>query len=233
MDLAESYFDGKEEYRDNLWEVQEQYHDYLESVKKTYSWIENLLDSLSKKTGALIDKAEKFISWQKKNSMINRAVKAAGSEITQNQNAYRYYMGKADSVGLGISYIRKIQNGTLSEEELSDEELSEKIERYQEWYDKAQDVQNTIQELYEQQRSLIRQKLDNILTYYDDMDSYLSSITSKMESLISLHDEMGRRSSFTELVEHFCKFFKIYEKLKSPNPLVLLGSHTPFPFFFL
>ena len=203
MDLAESYFDGKEEYRDNLWEVQEQYHDYLESVKKTYSWIENLLDSLSKKTGALIDKAEKFISWQKKNSMINRAVKAAGSEITQNQNAYRYYMGKADSVGLGISYIRKIQNGTLSEEELSDEELSEKIERYQEWYDKAQDVQNTIQDLYEQQRSLIRQKLDNILTYYDDMDSYLSSITSKMESLISLHDEMGRRSSFTELVEHF------------------------------
>ena len=203
MDLAESYFDGKEEYRDNLWEVQEQYHDYLESVKKTYSWIENLLDSLSKKTGALIDKAEKFISWQKKNSMINRAVKAAGSEITQNRNAYRYYMGKADSVGLGISYIRKIQNGTLSEEELSDEELSEKIERYQEWYDKAQDVQNTIQELYEQQRSLIRQKLDNILTYYDDMDSYLSSITSKMESLISLHDEMGRRSSFTELVEHF------------------------------
>ena len=72
MDLAENYFDGKEEYRDNLWEVQEQYHDYLESVKKTYSWIENLLDSLSKKTGALIDKAEKFISWQKKNSMINR-----------------------------------------------------------------------------------------------------------------------------------------------------------------
>ena len=136
-------------------------------------------------------------------------------------------------MGLGISYIRKIQNGTLSEEELSDEELSEKIERYQEWYDKAQDVQNTIQDLYEQQRSLIRQKLDNILTYYDDMDSYLSSITSKMESLISLHDEMGRRSSFTELVEHFCKFFKIYEKLKSPNPLVLLGSHTPFPFFFL
>ena len=203
MELAVKYFDGKEEYRDNLWEVQEQYHDYFESVKKTYSWIENLLDSLSKKTGALIDKAEKFISWQKKNSMINRAVKAAGSEITQNRNAYRYYMGKADSVGLGISYIRKIQNGTLSEEELSDEELSEKIERYQEWYDKAQDVQNTIQDLYEQQRSLIRQKLDNILTYYDDMDSYLSSITSKMESLISLHDEMGRRSSFTELVERF------------------------------
>ncbi len=75
MDLAENYFDGKEEYRDNLWEVQEQYHDYLESVKKTYSWIENLLSSLSKKTGTLIDKAEKFIFWQKKNSMINAPTK--------------------------------------------------------------------------------------------------------------------------------------------------------------
>ena len=76
MDLAENYFDGKEEYRDNLWEVQEQYHDYLESVKKTYRWIENLLDSLSKKTGSLIDKAEKFISRLKKNSMINRKKEA-------------------------------------------------------------------------------------------------------------------------------------------------------------
>ena len=35
------------------------------------------------------------------------------------------------------------------------------------------------------------------------MDSYLSSITSKLKSLISLNDEMGKRSSLTELVEQF------------------------------
>ena len=56
---------------------------------------------------------------------------------------------------------------------------------------------------YEQQRDLIKQKLENVLSYYSDMDSYLSSITSKLESLISLNDEMGKRSSLTELVEQF------------------------------
>ncbi|MCH5257270.1 MAG: hypothetical protein J1D87_08235 [Lachnospiraceae bacterium] len=203
MKLANDYFSGNAEYRDNLWEAQEQYHDYLESIKKTYNWIENLLSSLSKKTHSLIDKAEKFISWQKKNAMINRAIKAGDKEIIQNQNAYQIYMAKANSVGLSNSYKKKIQEGSLSIEDLSNEALSDKIEKYQEWYNKAQDVLDTINDLYDQQRDLIRQKLDNVLNYYSDLDSYLSSVTSKFESLISLNDEMGKRSSLTDLIEQF------------------------------
>ena len=42
-----------------------------------------------------------------------------------------------------------------------------------------------------------------MLDYYSDMDSYLTSITSKIESLISLNEQMGKRSSLTELVEQF------------------------------
>ena len=88
-------------------------------------------------------------------------------------------------------------------EDLSNEALSDKIEKYQEWYNKAQDVLDTINDLYDQQRDLIRQKLDNVLNYYSDLDSYLSSVTSKFESLISLNDEMGKRSSLTDLIEQF------------------------------
>lgn len=205
MKLAEKYFGGKEEYKEDYWSIEEEVHDYLESIKKRYDWIENLLESFSKKTNALIDKAEKFISWQKKNAMINRAVKATDNEISKNQSAYETYMKKANSVGLSNDYIRKIQNGTLKIEEIANEELSEKIEKYQEWYDKAQDVLETINELYDQERDLIRQKLDNVLNYYSDLDSYLSSITSKVESLISLNDSMGKRSSLTELVSQFAE----------------------------
>lgn len=170
---------------------------------KTFDWIGTLLEKISEKTSKLIDKVDKFYNWQKKNAMINRAVKSTDREINQNERAYQAYMKKANSVGLGLNYVRKIQNGALSIEDITNEKLADKIDDYQEWCDKAQSCLDTIEDLYDKQRDLIKQKLDNVLDYYSDMSSYLSSITSKIESVISLNDEMGKRSSLTELVEQF------------------------------
>lgn len=170
---------------------------------KTFDWIGTLLEKISDKTSKLVNKVDKFYNWQKKNAMINRAVKSTNREINQNERAYQAYMKKANATGLSLNYVRKVQNGTLSIEDITNEKLADKIDSYQEWYDKAQSCLDTIEDLYDQQRDLIRQKLDNVLDYYSDMDSYLSSITSKIESIISLNDEMGKRSSLTELVEQF------------------------------
>ncbi len=184
---------------------------------KTFDWIGTLLEKISDKTSKLIDKVDKFYSWQKKNSMINRAVKSTDREISQNELAYQAYMKKANSVGLGLNYVRKIQNGTLSIEDVTDEKLADKIDKYQEWYDKAQACLDTIEDLYDKQRDLIRQKLNNVLDYYNDMDSYLSSITSKIESIISLNDGMGKRTSLTELVEQFAAVSDRLENAKTKN----------------
>ena len=177
--------------------------------QKQFDWIATLLDRISSKVSKLTDKIEKFYNWQKKNLMITRTVKANNEQITHEQNAYQMYMRKAKSVGLPSSYVKKIQDGTLNIETIKyyDEDekakLVEQIEAYEEWYDKAQDCLDTINDLYDTQRDLIKQKLSNVLDYYSDMDSYLTSITSKMESLISLNEQMGKRSSLTELVEQF------------------------------
>lgn len=201
--LVHKYFDGDEEHKDQVWDVEEEYHKYLESIKKTYNWIETFLNALAKKANALIDKADKFISWSKKNAMINRAVKATDKEITGQMNAYAYYAEQARKVKLSNEYINKIQNGTLTMEDMQNEKLSNKIEKYQEWYDKMTECQDAVSTLYDQERDLIKQKLDNVLDYYDSLDSYMSSIVSKMDSFISLMDDMGKRSSLTDLLEQF------------------------------
>ena len=201
--LARNSFEGDEEHQDQIWDAEESYHDYLESIKETYNWIEIFLENLSRKTSALIDKAGKFISWSKKNAMINRAVKATDRQIAGQNSAYVYYAEKARRVGLSNSYINKIQNGTLTMEDMQNESLSGKIEKYQEWYEKMTACADTVSELYDQERDLIRQKLDNVLEHYGDLDSYMSSIVSKMDSFISLTDDMGRRSSLTDLLEQF------------------------------
>lgn len=187
---------------------------------KTFDWIGTLLKKISDSTSKLIDKADKFHSWQKKNSMINRAVKSASREISQNELAYQTYMKKANSVGLGLNYVRKVQDGTLSVEDVTDENTANKIEKYQEWYDKAQACLDTVEDLYDRQRDLIRQKLDNVLEYYSSMDSYLSSITSKIESIISLNDGMGKRTSLTELVEQFAAVSDRLENARAKNNTV-------------
>ncbi|MDE7476332.1 MAG: hypothetical protein K2M91_00015 [Lachnospiraceae bacterium] len=174
-------------------------------TEKTFDWIATLLERISTKVSKLTNKIDKFYNWQKKNLMINRTVTANNDQITHEQNAYQVYMRKAKSVKLSSSYIKKIQNGTLNIETIKDEQLIDKIEKYQEWYEKAQNCLDTIEDLYDTQRDLIKQKLSNVLDYYSDMDSYLSSITSKMESLISLNEQMGKRSSLTELVEQFAQ----------------------------
>lgn len=177
--------------------------------EKTFDWIETLLEKISAKTGKIIDRIEKLYNWQKKNLMINRAVMATNGEIMQNQTAYQSYMKAANAVRLPADYVKRIQEGKLNIETLryTDGDVNSgiinKIEKYTEWYEKAQECLETINSLYDKQRDLIRQKLDNVLNYYSDMDSYLSSITSRMESLISLNGEMGKRSSLTELVEQF------------------------------
>ena len=184
---------------------------------KTFDWIGTLLKKISDSASKLIDKADRFYSWQKKNSMINRAVKSASREISQNELAYQTYMKKANSVGLGLNYVRKVQDGTLSVGDVTDENTANKIEKYQEWYDKAQACLDTVEDLYDRQRDLIRQKLDNVLEYYSSMDSYLSSITSKIESIISLNDGMGKRTSLTELVEQFAAVSDRLENAKTKN----------------
>ena len=201
--LARNSFEGDEEHQDQIWDAEESYHDYLESIKETYNWIEIFLENLSRKTSALIDKAGKFISWSKKNAMINRAVKATDRQIAGQNSAYVYYAEKARRVGLSNSYINKIQNGTLTMEDMQNESLSGKIEKYQEWYEKMTACADTVSELYDQERDLIRQKLDNVLEHYGDLDSYMSSIVSKMDSFISLTDDMGRLNSLSDLLKQF------------------------------
>lgn len=204
LELAEQYY-GKDsdEYR----EAEENLYNFLENID-IKDWIEVKLDKISSKIEKAIDNIEKFYNWQKKNLQINKSVSKINNNIGNYQKAYKYYMAQANSVGLDPEYIKRIQNGDWLLEEMDTPKIQRKIEKYQEWYDKAESVREKIEDLYDQERELIRQKLDNVLDYYSDLDSYLSSITSKIDSLVSLNESMGKKSSLADLVDQFASLNK-------------------------
>ena len=74
-----------------------------------------------------------WFSYWNKNWAINKALKANRDEINANKKAYRYYMTKAGEVELDAEYARLVQKGDYLVETITDQELSDKIDAYQQW----------------------------------------------------------------------------------------------------
>ncbi len=170
---------------------------------KQMDWIERLLNRLSKATEKLKDSAEKFVSWWRKNNALDKAMRANRKEISGNEDAYYYYLKKANGIGLGKKYKKLVQDGSIRIQDVKDEGLADKIEKYQEWYDKAQDCKDTIEDLYDAEREMINQKYDNMLEFYDSLDEKIQSVINKVESLMGLKEARGKQIDINDLLEEF------------------------------
>ncbi len=177
--------------------------DASETFSKSFNWIENLLDKLSDITERWTSAADQFYGWWNKNKAVNQAIRATQAEQSTRSDAYAYYMAKADAVGLPAKYRDLLANGSLSLETVKNEALADKIEQYQEWIEKAKECKTAVSKLYEQERELIRQKLDNILDYYDSLDRYYKSLASKFDSVLDLKEAKGQRQTIGDLMTQF------------------------------
>lgn len=128
---------------------------------KEFDWIENAIASLEKRIKSLqkvIDSS--FSTTETKSQALVEQIDLINQEIELQQKAYEAYMAKAESVGLSDKYKNLIQNGDLNIEDITDEELQKAISKYQDYYDKAQETQDKITDLRE----------DNLQTYVDLYD---------------------------------------------------------------
>lgn len=189
-----------------------------EPSKETFNWIETLLKKLNRTTERLKESADKFVSWWRKNSALDKAIRANQKEVDGNQDAYTYYLKKASKVGLSKKYRKLVQDGSVRIEDISDEELAEKIKKYQEFWDKAQDCKDTIEELYDAEREMIDQKYDNMLEFYDTLDTKIQSVLSKVQSLMGLKEARGKQIDINDLLEKFKTYDEITGELDTNKP---------------
>lgn len=55
------------------------------------------------------------------------------NKINVSQQAYNKYMSQANKVGLSENYAKQVRDGSINIETIKDENLSKKINDYQEW----------------------------------------------------------------------------------------------------
>lgn len=194
-----------------------------EKYEEDFDWIERLLERLTKITEKWQKQASRFFTFWNKNWAVNQQIKSGRDEVDANKRAYTYYMKQAADVGLDVKYRDLVEKGGFSVETIENKELGEKIEKYEEWYDKAQKCKETIQDLYETEQELIKSKLDNIVDYYDTLDSYYSSIVSKIDAQIGVKAAAGQRTTIEDLLRQYAANLDYYNNARDAQLKYQMG----------
>lgn len=117
-------------------------------------------------------------------------------EIGIQQSAYDRYMQEANSVGLSSDLANLVQIGAIDISQY-DEETQELIKSYTEWFEKALDCDEAIQQLHEDLASLYEDNFNNIKDDFDNQLELLEHMTNTYENGIDVLEAQGYLQSIT------------------------------------
>lgn len=162
-----------------------------DKFEEVMDYVEIYLKRSSELTNKLVDAIDAATTLAGKQEANSKVLSQISSEISANQQGYNKYISQANSVGLSESYAKQIRDGSLNIETITDESLKEKIDDYQQWFDKAKDCEEQIVELQKQQRELALERLEYISDYYDKLVEVNSTLQDLNEERITYNDNIG------------------------------------------
>lgn len=165
-----------------------------DEFKETIDLIEIMIDRLERKINELDTIASSaYKKFSKRNTTLADEFSEVTKEIELQQKAYDAYVNKANSIGLDATWANRIRNGELRIQDITDEELKKKIDEFQEWYEKALDCKDAINDLNETLGDLVKQNFDNI---NDEFDYILDQIEHQNTMLENQLDIIENRGNF-------------------------------------
>lgn len=105
-----------------------------DEFEESFDQIEILLDRMDRSLQKLTDSIETYsYDLSKQSSVSDQAMNTIRSNLTTLQQAYNRYIQEANSVGLDESWASKVRDGSINIETITDEDLKDKIDEYQQW----------------------------------------------------------------------------------------------------
>ena len=166
--------------------------DAADEFEETLDWIETAIDRIERAISRLDRTATStYKNWSKRTSALNDQINETRNEIDLQQRAYDRYMQQANSVGLSEGYASKVRNGTIDIETITDEDLNDKISEYKQWYEKAIDCRDAIDELRESESKLYEQRFNNVSTKYEGYLGVIEHEKDMLDEFISQSETAG------------------------------------------
>lgn len=163
-----------------------------DKFEETLDWIEIMIKRIQSAISALDNQiGNVYRRWGYRNADIKRELGLVSDEIGIQQAGYERYMKQANSVGLSGDWARKVREGKIDIETITNEDLSNKIKDYQNWYEKAIECRDAIADLKEKEAELYKNSFDNISSEFDYYTSHVESLKNHIQSLISQEQSKG------------------------------------------
>lgn len=165
--------------------------DTAEKELETIDWIELAIDRIERaieRLKTVATSAYKAITTRLRST--RDEISKVNEEINLQQRAYDRYIQQANSVGLSADLAARVRDGTIDISKY-DEDTVKLIKDYQEWYEKALDCSDAIQELHENLASLYEDNFNNVKTDYEHQLKMLDHLTKSYETGIDELEAKG------------------------------------------
>ncbi|WP_244324776.1 Smc domain-containing protein [Sporofaciens musculi] len=163
-----------------------------EEFKETIDYIEMKIDRIERQIKNLERVAgSAYNTFSKRNTALRNQISSITEEISTQQAGYDRYIQQANSVSLSENYKSQVRNGAIDISTITDETLAENIKEYQQWYEKALDCRDAVEELKESVRDLYTEAFDNVVTLYDGILGQLEHRQNILEGYIDQTEAQG------------------------------------------
>lgn len=175
-------------------------------TEEIFDFIETKINRLTDFYDDLKTKADDtFSSMTARALQYGKAIAKNASLIDVQNQAYNMYIGKANSIGLDEVWASQVRDGNFNIATVADEGLKDKINDYQEWYEKALECKKAISELLTEQKELNQGKIQlDIDVKTNELDE-LESKADKIQSKIDNDKKKKHRWTFRQIINELCK----------------------------
>lgn len=166
------------------------------SSSETIDWIETLLSRIQRtitNLGKTVSATYK--NWSKRNNALAQEMGEINKEISAQVTAYNTYMAKANSISLPDEYKSLVRNGGFSFSEIKDEALKKNIDLYRQWYEKALNCSDVIEDLRSNLADLAKTKFDNVSKQYDNQMLMIDHNIQMLQGFVEQSESAGYMAS--------------------------------------
>ena len=155
-------------------------------------WIETKISRLEREItnlGKIADATWK--TWTDRNKALAGEISKTTDEIKVQQQVYDRYMKAANDVGLDETYAKKVREGAIEIETITDEDLNNKISQYKDFYEKALDCKDAIADLQNQLADFVQTKFDDITKELEQLNAQIEHSMDLVNKKQDLREAWG------------------------------------------
>ena len=182
--------------------------------EETFDWIEIAINRISEAIDRVKVKAESaFKTLTKRNNAAAEEISLITDKINTQNSAYTRYMQQANSVGLSSDWQEKVKNGAIDISTITDEDLSDKIKDFQEFYEKAIEAKDAVADLHEEIAQLYANRFSNISTDFDNQLALVQHLTDTYNTGLDTLEAKGLKGSKV--------YYQALQKAEKENQAIL------------